>query len=152
MAVQVLAIIFGALIVIVLFAQRSRREVQNPSREPESDIDVGRFNVQVFGESHYQNHLTSLCGERSSEGVIIVLRADVVPDSSNKFDHEAVRVDIGGLTVGHLPRDAAPQWRRQFGTNPIQCEALIRGGWYRGPQDEGMFGVRLCPPSEGAVR
>ena len=144
---QVVVIILAALILIVLYLRRLGRGVRNSSPEPKTGADVDRFTVQVVGESHYQNHLTSLCGERSTEGVVIVLRADVVPDNSNKFDAEAVRVDIGGLTVGYLPRDAAPQWRRQFGSNPVQCDALIRGGWYRGPQDEGMFGVRLRPPS-----
>jgi len=146
----ILVIVLAVIVLIFLYLKKLGRKVGTP-RAPDAGADIDRFCVQVVGESHYQNHLTSLCGERSAEGVTMVLRADVVPDSSNKFDHEAVRVDIGGLTVGYLPREAAPQWRRQFGSNPVQCEALIRGGWYRGPQDEGMFGVRLCPPNGGAT-
>lgn len=142
---QIWVIALSAIVLIFLYLKKLGRATATSSAT-ESGADVDRFSVQIVGESHYQNHLTILCGERSREGVNMVLRADVLPDSSNKFDHEAVRIDIDGLTVGYLARDAAPQWRRQFGSNPVQCDALIRGGWYRGPQDEGMFGVRLCPP------
>jgi hypothetical protein len=74
-----------------------------------------------------------------------------VLEYSNTYDVNAVRVDIAGRTVGYLSRDAAKVYRQRIekvgiSTQSIECGAVIRGGWDRGRNDRGHFGVWLNPP------
>jgi hypothetical protein len=63
---------------------------------------------------------------------------------ANPYDPKAVRVDIANLTVGYLSREGARAWRSSNRTtNPYACNAVVRGGWDRGPDDQGSFGVWL---------
>ena len=72
-------------------------------------------------------------------------------ENSNPYDALAVRVDILGNTVGYLSRDYARRFRRWLKRNGhrakcAHCQANVRGGWYRGANDEGHFGVFLDLP------
>jgi len=65
------------------------------------------FDQDVVGESNYQTALRKLSsGERRK-----YLPARLVCESNNKFDPQAVRVEIGGQTVGHLSREDARSHR-----------------------------------------
>ncbi len=105
------------------------------------------YPVEVVGESHYQDALEALCGGRTYDGVEKYCTASLVLEDSNPYDHNAVRVDISGRTVGYLSRDAAKAYRlrlKQSGRlGAVECPAVIRGGWDRGKNDKGSFGVRL---------
>lgn len=74
--------------------------------------------------------------------------AQMVLEPTNRFDPNAVRVDVGGATVGYLSRTDAPKWSgllTQLAAEGIvpTCRARIIGGWDRGAGDEGHFGLRL---------
>jgi len=111
----------------------------------------GEFDVEVVGESHYQQALERICGGRTRNGVEKYVTAQLVLEDSNRYDRMAVRVDIEGQTVGYLSRENAREYRRQLkrAGHPdltVTCDALIRGGWDRGGGDTGNFGVRLDRP------
>ncbi len=62
-----------------------------------------------------------------------------------------LRVDIRGHTVGYLSRAGARHYRKalaKLGVRPVtaSCQARIRGGWDRGEDDQGFYGVYLDIP------
>ena len=72
--------------------------------------------------------------------------------TSRCCDPKAVRIEIEGETVGYLSRENARDYRdalRRAGHPRLAratCKANIRGGWDRGPDDRGHFGVWLDIP------
>ena len=108
----------------------------------------GKYEVAVVGESNYQDALTSICGWPTFDGVDLSVNAVLVPENDNPHDKDATRVDIRGHTVGYLGRENARQYRRQleaagYANSAFSVSARIRGGWDRGDNDVGLFGVRL---------
>ncbi len=112
----------------------------------------GTFSVAIVGESHYQPAITAVCGPRTEEGVDdLEVEACLVLEDGNPYDSEAVRVDIRGRTVGYLSRAGARHYRKalaKLGVRPVTayCQARIRGGWDRGEDDQGFYGVYLDIP------
>jgi hypothetical protein len=108
----------------------------------------GSYSLEVVGESNYQKALERICGGRSRDGAEKHVTATLVLEDSNPYDENAVRIDIAGSTVGYLSRHDAKSYRgrlKQMGEGSLtqECRALIRGGWDRGRNDRGNFGVRL---------
>lgn len=117
----------------------------------------GLFGIDVVGESHYQNNLRTVGGEKGETSKRVSVEATLVLDDDNKFDKNAVAVFIDGLQVGHLDRETAKSFREQLRKvgpgrriTAARCPAIIVGGWYRGEEDEGSYGVKLdLPLGEG---
>ncbi len=114
----------------------------------------GSVDVEVVGESAHQDDLLALTGgRRRFGGVEVSTVARLVPDPGNAVDPEAVAVFIEGRPVGWLRRDDARRYHARIDAlreagEAATCVALIRGGWDRGGDDLGRFGVvlRLPPP------
>jgi hypothetical protein len=119
----------------------------------------GLHELEVVGESHYQDALWRIVGGRSTERVSFdVDSCCLVGEPGNPFDANAISVQIGGATVGYLSRaDAA-----EYGPGLLALEAkeqrsialagVIVGGGVRadGP---GMLGVWLRhDPADFGVR
>lgn len=100
------------------------------------------FDTDIVGESNYQGNLAKICGNKKPEGEDKVVSAKVILDNNNKHDRNAVAVQINGLLVGYLSRDAARCWRAANPPAQFDCQALINGGW-KNEDDEGLYGVRL---------
>lgn len=100
------------------------------------------YATEVVGESHYQAALAAICGKPSKDGYDVKAVATLVLEDSNPHDDQAVRVDIGRRTVGYLNRTDARAYRARVGRKG-NYPARIRGGWDRGRDDKGMFGVQL---------
>ncbi|HET9893285.1 MAG TPA: hypothetical protein VFQ42_22595, partial [Mycobacterium sp.] len=130
--------------------RRDQRSGHSPRSERVSPVAVhgGHENLDVVGESHYQDSLWRIVGgappDRVDAPVVAVLKAE----TDNPFDVNAISVWVDGLLVGHLPRDLAAAYRtgliaqeRQAG-RPIALNAHVVGGGMRddGP---GMLGVFL---------
>jgi hypothetical protein len=107
----------------------------------------GGFDVEVVGESNYQEALERACGGRQRDGVDFDCIATLRHEPTNPYDPNAIRVEVDGLLVGYLNRHAAKAFRPvaerlaqqgQVGT----CAARIAGGWDR-DGDLGHFGIRL---------
>ncbi len=113
----------------------------------------GDFEIEVVGESHYQDALAQIAGGKTEEGHKLEKDALLIHHDENPCDNKAVAVSIGGEIVGHLNRKMARQFRvlmKEAGVagHPAVCRARIVGGWEREDGDEGQFGVRLDLPHE----
>jgi hypothetical protein len=64
----------------------------------------GYFSQNVVGESFYTDNLKKVTRNRSGE---IFVMATLIREPGNRFDRNAVRVDINGLPVGHIPKEDA---------------------------------------------
>jgi hypothetical protein len=111
------------------------------------------YNVEIVGESKYQKVLGKIAGGRQEDGVEHETTARLIPENNNSYDKNAVRIDIENKTVGYLSRDNAKIYRKQLkkaghANSTATCAAIIVGGWDRGRNDRGHFGVRLDLPYE----
>lgn len=112
---------------------------------------TGDFSLDVVGESFYQDALESVCGGRTEDGVDCTVDAILFHQDNNPHDNMAIAVTIKGAPVGHLSRENARQYRQRlkeagFAGYPAVCKAKIIGGWDRGGNDRGHFGVKLDLP------
>jgi hypothetical protein len=103
--------------------------------------------VEVVGESFHQDELLRLAGGlRHYGGVELQAVAELVP-----VEKQGVEVRIESVTVGYLredDRDRAAAVRVTIDRHGLAtCRAAIRGGWDRGGDDVGLFGVTLYLPS-----
>lgn len=63
----------------------------------------GTFDQEVVGESHYQDVLRRFSGGERRKHTT----ARLICESNNPYDKLAVRVEIGGQTIGHLAQNEA---------------------------------------------
>lgn len=106
------------------------------------------FPMEVVGESYYQSNFERICGPRSKDGENRIVEAWLILEDSNPHDSEAVLVEINGMPVGHLSREVAPKYRQWLTANGHgraygKCQGKIKGGWQRGRNDIGSYGVTL---------
>jgi hypothetical protein len=110
----------------------------------------GSDDLEVVGESYYQENLWRLVGPRwPAERVRHHVCAVLIAEDDNPYDTNAVAVWVQGLKVGHLSRANARRCRpgllslqRRYG-QPVALNGVIVGGGVRedGP---GRLGVFLC--------
>ena len=110
----------------------------------------GSEDLEVVGESHYQDALTefvTLLGENLRDGVSLAHYVLLVAEPENPYDRNAVSVWLNGEKVGYLGRDDAAQLQpgvirlhKEHGPVALRCKVI--GGGLR--QDGiGMLGVFL---------
>ena len=118
--------------------------------EPEDSYDL-----EIKGESFYQEQLEAIAGPKSEKGTNYECRALLVCEKDNPKDKYAVSVKIQGEVVGFLSKSDAREWRKMLkaegaDTSEVSVAALIVGGWRKtarnGATDEGSFGVKLDVP------
>jgi hypothetical protein len=145
------------VVVVVVLAGVGWVVFHRPSRTGTSESGTlsgpGTYNVEVVGESHYQQELEKICGGRTEDSAEKHCRATLVLEDSNAYDRNAVRIDVDGATVGYLPRDSAKVYRQRLkeAGHPrlyATCNAVIRGGWDRGHGNAGSFGIWLDLPTD----
>ena len=112
----------------------------------------GTYDVNVVGESHYQEALSAICGGKTEQGYRHMVEAHLVSEDDNPHDSKAVCVWIQNRVVGYLDRETARSFRKQManiGMSGVaaKCDAIIVGGWDRGAEDSGHFGVKLDLPT-----
>jgi hypothetical protein len=103
--------------------------------------------VEAVGESFHQDELLSLTGgQRRFGGVDLQAVAELVP-----VEGDGIEVKIEDRTVGYLSTDDAARFSNliercidQHGRATVR--ASVRGGWDRGRDDVGLFGVSLFLP------
>lgn len=156
-------IIFVAAVALAIWAARLKPDRKTTSRvrhrttqarplqSPIGDSDEIDYNIEVVGESKYQRTIQAIAGPRSHEGHEIHTQATLVPEPNNRYDENAICVKIDGKRVGYLDRETAIEWRDHLAAQglPIatyRAPAVIRGGWDRGGNDQGHFGIRLRLP------
>jgi hypothetical protein len=123
----------------------------------EAVLLVGAEDLEVVGESHYQENLWRLVGpHRRDERVRSAIHALLVAEDANPYDANAVAIWIEGLKVGHLSRAVAHRCRpglirlQERHGRPIALEGIIAGGGIRedGPGRLGVF-LRYDPADFG---
>lgn len=149
---------FVTLVILVILVAVGYFVVRANSRHEPSDTAVvghlpgpGTYEFDIVGESHYQQALEAICGGRTAESASHKTEAVLHLEDSNPHDNMAVRVDIGGETVGYLSRSDARAYRKQLkqlGHERLacKCNAMVVGGWQRSRTDQGSFGVKLDLP------
>jgi hypothetical protein len=118
----------------------------------------GSQDVEVVGESFYQDSLWKLAGGRppSGERVRHEVFAILVAEVGNPHDANAIAVWINGRKVGHLSRDIARLYRpgllalQDKHHKPVAVSGVIVGGGIRqdGPGRLGVF-LKLDPADFG---
>jgi len=115
----------------------------------------GGHRVEVVGESLHQDELLALAGgRRHYGGVELEAVAELVPDGR---EPPGLAVEIDGRPVGRLRREDAEAVhgavdRARDRSGAATCAAVVRGGWDRGRDDVGLFGVVLALPAAGPTR
>lgn len=125
-----------------LFGQKQERYV---TLEGDGDYDL-----QIVGESFYQDALDRICGGKTEDGHEFYCEAVLVREPSNPHDKNAIAVYINDLKVGHINRAQAKPLTRIFRDQGLAggiAKAVIVGGWAgRRNQSDGHYGVRLDIP------
>jgi hypothetical protein len=120
-----------------------------PAPPPPAWLDGdGNFGLKIVGESHHQSAFEDICGPRTEDGENRVVTAVLILDNTNRYDNNAVRVEVEGKTVGYLSRSAASAFRTRLQNERVTapnftCKANIRGGWMSENKESGMFGIYL---------
>ncbi len=134
-----------------------RRSVQAARARPNPRVGFlsgpGRFAINVVGEASYQGNIEAVAGPHSVDGCEKVVTATLVLDDNNRHDPNAVQVQIDGRVCGYLSRADAVAYRKQLIIAGVPnltgtCKAMIVGGWDRGDDDQGLYGVKLDLPCE----
>jgi hypothetical protein len=132
-------------------AERARRRGHVGERRPVTL--VGDAEVEVTGESLHQDDLLALSGgRRTFGGVDLDVEAELVLELDDPFETVVVAVLVGGKRLGRMQLEDAQRFqpaieeaRHRHGV--ATCRARIRGGWDRGGEDVGAFGVVLLLPA-----
>lgn len=117
-------------------------------------FEPARKMVDVVGEGSHQGSLERVAGGRTVDGPRIRDHSAILmPEPTNPYDPNAVRVVVvpssgSGATIGYLSREDAVAYRPVIDRLAAEgkvaaCRASIGGGWERGSDDRGSFGVRL---------
>lgn len=137
-------------------------EVSKRCRNPAMPFDIsGSEPIEVVGESFYRPALQEL-SRRAGGSQTASLRASLVCDPANPYDQNAVKVMIGGLHVGHLPRELAALVAERIAdltreNGEVECAAEIRGSDPEFGQgvvlwvDVGQLGLVLAEQEEDSV-
>ncbi|MCA9831758.1 MAG: HIRAN domain-containing protein [Dehalococcoidia bacterium] len=93
-----------------LFGLFKRRE-SSDSKSAQATLYEGNTTLEVVGESRYQDDIWRIVGGRRSGGVRHPVLAVLRPEPNNKFDPNAIAVQVEGRTIGYLSRDVAARYR-----------------------------------------
>ena len=94
----------------------------------------GAYDLDVVGESYYQDALVRIAGPHTEDGRRVKVAAVLYLEPDNPHDRNAIRVEINGATVGHIPRDLAGELRKELigqgarSGDRIGVDAIIVGG------------------------
>jgi hypothetical protein len=97
-------------------------------RSPAEFVHGSGWIVEVVGEAQYQGELRKQSRRVGGTKHDVQVRAVLVPDDADRFDGNAVRVEIGGDLVGFLTPERAAEYRRAVGNVSGACSAKIIGG------------------------
>lgn len=98
------------------------------------------YNFNIVGEGSYQSNLKKIAGPKEEQSKFHQCSAKVTSEPTNKFDKNAIKVEINGMLVGYLSKgDAQKLVGRRV--NKV-VSAVIDGGW-DDSDGEGSYGVKL---------
>lgn len=114
-----------------------------------------RFDIPVAGTSYRQADVIAAAKMLRAGGTKRVFEAELVYESDNRHDSNAVACYIVGNHVGYLPAALCKEFRMAMRPNipsgmkdiPLFCQALFLGGHRRGDN----IGIRLDLPKSSAA-
>jgi hypothetical protein len=110
-----------------------------------TDQHVRLVEIEIVGESFCQSELERIAGRKEPDGKSQRCGVTLRREPDNKYDDNAVRVEVMGLGVGHVARPSAavlsPAMQVHSG-GVIEAKALIVGGWDDG-SSRGHCGIRV---------
>ena len=104
--------------------------------------------IEIHGESHYQDNLVKLFGAYTVDGHDESCQALLMREPSNHYDRNAIKCLINGLLVGYVNRDDAEVISSvldKSGIKEITVGCTVRGGW-KNDKEIGMYGVVVSIP------
>ena len=113
----------------------------------EAGFLIGERNVDVVEESDYQAALEKLAGGRSQFGAMVEVVALLSREPDHPHDKNAVRVSVGGETVGYIEKwdakDIQPlMLKLEAAGHPAWVRGTVVGGWADDSGSE-AFRIRL---------
>ena len=112
---------------------KERRDLRSPSLPAGHRHLIQGPPVDVVGESQYRDAIENSVGRRA-EGHQDIVDAVMVREPENRYDPNAIAVQVGGQTCGYLARADAVrylpvmEWCRSEGFVPV-VRGDINGGW-----------------------
>jgi hypothetical protein len=80
-------------------------EMNLSTSSSECSSDIQYFKYDVVGESHRKESLEQSLGERVNLDYPFAIKsANLVPEPSNKFDKNAVKVMVSNIHIGYVPK------------------------------------------------
>lgn len=152
---------------VILFINRDKIASTNttvqPDKSSQQDInpakgyyawpELGQFACRVAAEP-YQNTIRQLAQENTvsvdddSTTKMRILKAHLIPDYSNPYDSDFVRIDIHNRTVGHLNRKQARSFHHRLNEKGLSnqittCNAIITKNNKMNENKTADYGVKL---------
>ena len=99
------------------------------------------YNFDIVGEQSYQKNLAKIAGEKEDKSKFFECYAKVSSEPFNKYDKNAIKVEINGLLVGYISKVEAVRLAGKVVNKTVP--AVINGGWVDN-DSEGSYGVKLA--------
>ncbi|RZG78696.1 hypothetical protein EXE10_17130 [Acinetobacter sp. WCHAc060033] len=141
--ILVAIVIIAAILVSQDFFKKNdsqSNEIQKINTSVNNSSDVN-YNFNIVGEGFYQQNLKKIAGPKEEISKFHECTAKITSEPTNKFDKDAVKVEINGLLVGYLSRSDAQKLAGKRINRTV--DAVINGGW-DDDIDEGQYGVKLA--------
>lgn len=111
-------------------------------------VQIGK--CEVVGESFYKDDIQSLCkinkdyywpkellyqkfveGDKVYKYEIIDTQAKLIPEPSNPYDKNAIRVEICGKMIGHIPKEQTQEVAELMNAEGFHVKATVAGGPFK---------------------
>lgn len=109
MWILILTLIIGLLILLFARKFQNTNHLSSFVSENESFVDNVLYTFEIVAVRSFQQNLKQIVASQAKENLIEVT-ANLISEPSNKFDKNAIKVQINGLNVGYLSRNDAQQF------------------------------------------
>ena len=120
------------VILFIQFQNKTKINLNHPNIE---------YLYNIVGEQSCQQNLKTIAGAKQAESKYFQTSAKVISEPDNKFDRNAIKVEIDGLLVGYISKQDAEKLAGRKVNKVVPC--LINGGWLDA-ESEGSYGVKLA--------
>ena len=122
--------------------------LSSPSNKPPPPVNMSgdTDEVEIKGESFYQDALIALFGPYTAKGSRSECTAALVREPTNRHDKNALRCEISGHLVGYVNKDDAQtitEYMKKRKIDSLTVNASVNGGYLRTGKKPGMYGVTV---------
>jgi hypothetical protein len=94
---------------------------------------TGLFQLKTVGAYYYHDALAVIARNSFGENALVFCTATLIPEDTNPYDRNAIKIQIEGLHVGYLSHEDAIQFRQHFNKFSLDiqtttCDAVISAG------------------------